>query len=90
MKLANTTRFAIQTDNLSRAERRNRPPVRRPITHALDVARLSNRLVARWHFCPETNRLECEWSLEPVLDDQLCHPGCSRATMATAVVRCDQ
>ena len=73
MKLVNTTRFVNQIHNLGRAERNNRRPVCRPSAHAPDLTRLSNRLVARWHLCPETNRLECAWSLEPVLDDQLCH-----------------
>src|SRR5215831_5648098 len=75
MKLVNTTRFVNQTHNLGRAERNNRRPACCPSAHAPDVTRLANRLVARWHLRPETNRLECVWSLEPVLDDQLCHSG---------------
>src|SRR5262249_26920075 len=71
MKLANTTRLAIQTTDLGRGGRTNRRSVRALNAHAFGVTKSSKRLVARWHLCPETNRLECAWSLEPG-DDQLC------------------
>jgi hypothetical protein len=38
------------------------------------VRRTPNRLAAHWRICPQTQRLECSWSLEAaVSDDHLCH-----------------
>jgi len=72
MKLAHTTRFVTYTNDLCHVSRNDRRPTR-PITIRASSAQPSSRLIARWHVCPETHRLECSWSLEPVAsDDQLC------------------
>jgi len=66
MKLARTTRFVVYTNGLSRGSRNNRRPTRLATTPTFKIRHPSTRPVARWHVCPETHRLECFWSSEPV------------------------
>ena len=71
MKLARTTH--IVTHELSRGSRNSRRITRVASTRTFSLQRHPSRLVARWHVCPETHRLECSWSLEPsACEDQLC------------------
>jgi len=77
MKLARTTRFVTYSNDLNRVSRDGRRPTR-STTRAFSTQR-AGRLIARWHVCPETHRLECSWSLEPVAcDDQLCRSSAQR------------
>ena len=57
MKLARTTH--IVTHELSRGSRSSRRTTRLVSTRAFSLQRHPSRLVARWHVCPETHRLEC-------------------------------
>ena len=71
MKLARTTHFVIHTNDPNRGARNNRRLTRFATTRAFSIKR--RRVIARWHICPETHRLECSWSAEPVAsNDQLC------------------
>ena len=71
MKLARTNH--ILTHVLSRGSGNGRRMTRLVSTRAFSLQRHQSRLVARWHVCPETHRLECSWSLEPLAcEDQLC------------------
>jgi hypothetical protein len=73
MKLARTTFFVICTNNFGDTGQRYRQRSRRNAV-AFNIRKPSARLVARWHVCPQTRRLECSWSLEPpgASDDWLC------------------
>ena len=78
MKLAHTNRFVALKNELGRDNRNCVRPTRLKTTQALKIRRPLTRLVARWHVCPETRRLECAWSLEPVAcDGQLWRPRAS-------------
>jgi len=66
MKLAHTNRFVALKNELGRDNRNCIRPTRLNATQTLKVRRPFTRLVARWHVCPKTRRLECAWSVEPV------------------------
>jgi hypothetical protein len=73
MKLAFTNHFVALKNELGRDSRNYIRPNRLDTTAAFKTRRPLTRLVARWRVCPETRRLECSWSLEPVAcDGQLC------------------
>ena len=73
MRLARTTHSVVCTNYVSRGSRNNRPLTRVATTRTFSVKRRSQRVIARWHVCPNTRRLECSWALEPLAcDDQLC------------------
>jgi hypothetical protein len=73
MKLAHTNHFVARKYELGRDNRNHIRPARLATTQILKNRRPLIRLVARWHICPTTRRLECTWSLEPVgCDSQLC------------------
>ncbi len=69
MQLARAHLFLVRNEAPARlAPRRRLPPsggVRRAVRHA-------PRLVAHWHVCPQTQRLECSWSLAVTPEGQLC------------------
>ena len=71
MKLARANPFPIRNEALDRL-----PPRRRLAPSAgLHRAIQGNpqRLVAHWHLCPRTQRLECRWCLEATaVEGQLC------------------
>jgi len=69
MKLAHTNRFVALKNELGRDNRNCIRPTRLNATQTLKVRRPFTRLVARWHVCPKTHRLECAWSVEPVACD---------------------
>ena len=69
MKLAHTNRFVALKNELGRDNRNFIRPTRLSATQTLKVRRPFTRLVARWHVCPKTRRLECAWSVEPVACD---------------------
>jgi hypothetical protein len=64
MKLAYTTHIAAYTNDPGRGQNRRRP-FHPTMTRAVGPQRRSSQLIARWHICTETNRLERSWSLEP-------------------------
>jgi hypothetical protein len=65
MKLANTSSFLFRRPNtFSRAGRIHRGSPHSDLASSVKSGRAPNRLIARWHVCPETSRLECVWSLE--------------------------
>src|SRR5262249_51126314 len=73
MKLANTTYYIACKNDLNRAGRNCPRPTRFTTSRTFNIRRPLTRVVARWHVCPKTHRLECLWLLEPmVCDDQLC------------------
>src|SRR5215813_3275197 len=75
MKLAHINRFVALKTELGRGNRNCIRPTRLNTALTLKVRRPFTCLVARWHVCPETGRLECAWSLEPVAcDGQLWRP----------------
>src|SRR5262249_38250761 len=70
--------FIVRTNVLGRVAHHRGIPnlndVRLPNANSTFVIRrITGRLAARWHVSPQTNRLECHWSLEALAsDDQLC------------------
>jgi hypothetical protein len=73
MKLAHTNPFVAYRNVLDRDSLKHVRPVCPNTAPSFKTRRPLTRLVARWHVCPETSRLECLWSLERVAcDDQLC------------------
>lgn len=74
MKLARANLFIIRNDILGRAGPHRRllasTSARRPTSNRLWVIRrTAGRLVAQWHVCPRTQRLECSWSLDATASD---------------------
>jgi hypothetical protein len=78
MKLTRANLFIFRNDFLDRAASRRRrvraASVRYQTSRTrVGMCRAPDRLVAKWHICPETQRLECSWSLEAIAaDGQLC------------------
>ena len=78
MKLAHGNLFIIRADVLGRGSQRrglanSNATVRSKAKGAFKTRHSEGRLIACWHVCPQTRRLECRWSLEPLAsDDQLC------------------
>jgi len=88
MKLANTTHYIACKNDLNRAGRNCPRPTRFTTSRTFNIRRPLTRVVARWHVCPKTHRLECLWSLEPmVCDDQLCRSRTQRRRHAWPRVR---
>ena len=90
MKLAGTTH--IVTHELSQGSRNSRRITRLASTRTFSIQRHPSRPVARWHVCPETQRLECAWSLEPAAyEDQLCRSrsrGTDKRTFVARLTMC--
>src|SRR5262245_66017008 len=85
MKLANTTHYIACKNDLNRAGRNCPRPTRFTTSRTFNIRRPLTRVVARWHVCPKTHRLECLWSLEPmVCDDQLCRSRTQKTTPCLA------
>ena len=78
MKLTRANLFIVRNALLDRAASRRRPvPVAsvryQTVRTRVAIRRAPGRLVAKWHICPETQRLECCWSLEATAaEGQLC------------------
>ena len=78
MKLTPANLFFVRNGFLDRAASRRRrvPSVSgryQTSRTRVGMCRAPGRLVAKWHICPETQRLECSWSLEATATEgQLC------------------
>jgi hypothetical protein len=88
MKLAKTTHYIACKNDLNRAGRNCPRSTRFTTSRIINIRRPLTRVVARWHVCPKTHRLECRWSLEPMAcDDQLCRSRTQRRRHAWPRVR---
>ncbi len=70
MKLARANLFLVRNEAPSRLAPRYRLPPWGGVRRAVRPVR--RRLVAHWHVCPQTQRLECSWSLAVTPEGQLC------------------
>jgi hypothetical protein len=77
MKLARANLFVVHNDGLDRTAPRRRLAAstgahRQSSKYPFIIHRAPKRLAAHWHICPQTQRLECAWSLEANSEVQLC------------------
>ncbi len=70
MKLARAHLFLVRDGAPDPLVPRRRPVSSGGVRRAVRPA--PRRLVARWHVCPRTQRLECSWSLAVTPEGQLC------------------
>ncbi len=70
MKLARADLFLVRHEAPGRLAPRYRLPPSGGVRRAVRPA--PRRLVAHWHVCPQTQRLECSWSLVVTPEGQLC------------------
>jgi hypothetical protein len=74
MKLARANLFIVRNAVSGRSAQHRGLPVwadvhRGTSNHPCTIRRPSGRLAAHWHVCPQTQRLECAWSLEATASD---------------------
>jgi hypothetical protein len=74
MKLARANYFIVRHGVSGWAGQYRAQPnsngMRRPASNRISVIRrTAGRLVAHWHVCPQTQRLECSWSVEAAVSD---------------------
>lgn len=71
MKLARTAFVVLRNDDPRRDVRNFRRTTRPNIAPTAAVRRpVALRLTATWRLDPQTQRLECSWSMEPVAADE--------------------
>lgn len=72
MKLAHTAFVVVRNDNPHRESRHVRRMARPSIAPVATIRRpVALRLTATWRLDPQTQRLECSWSMEPVAEEQI-------------------
>jgi hypothetical protein len=74
MKLARANLFIVRHSVSDWAGQYGGQPnsngMRRRLSNRISaIRRPAGRLVAQWHVCPRTQRLECSWSLEAAASD---------------------